>query len=70
VRTHAKIDSISANQGNTSGGQEMTIKGWGFEHTDLVTVTVAGVDCTVVSSTMEEIKCITGASSQSVDGVN
>jgi hypothetical protein len=31
---------------------------------------VAGVDCTVVSSTMEEIKCITGASSQSVDGVN
>jgi hypothetical protein len=48
----------------------MTIKGWGFEHTDLVTVTVAGVDCTVVSSTMEEIKCITGASSQSVDGVN
>ena len=47
VRTHAKIESISANSGNTSGGQELTITGWGFE--DGADITVAGVPCQVVS---------------------
>ena len=69
VRTHAKIDSISANQGNTNGGQELTIKGWGFENG--ADITVAGVLCEVVSSNMEEVKCITGKSTEaSIDGKN
>lgn len=69
VRTHAKIDSISANQGNTNGGQELTIRGWGFESgTD---VTVAGEACTIISAQMDEVKCVTGQSSAaSVDNVN
>ena len=50
MRTHAKIESISANQGNTNGGQELTITGWGFEHG--ADITVAGVTCEVVSYTM------------------
>ena len=69
VRTHAVIDSISASQGNTNGGQELTIKGWGFENG--ADITVAGVACEVVSSTMEEVKCITGESlAASTDNVN
>ena len=68
MRTHAKIDSISADSGNTSGGQELTISGWGFEHG--ADITVAGVTCEVVSATMEEVKCITGPSGPSVDNVN
>ena len=30
VRTHAVIDSISADSGSVDGGQELTIKGWGL----------------------------------------
>ena len=70
VRTHPKIESISESSGNTNGGQELTIKGWGFEHQDLVDVTVAGVACEVISTTMDEIKCTTGAAAgASIDGV-
>lgn len=70
VRTHAKIESISANQGNTNGGQELTIKGWGFENG--ADITVAGVACQVKSQSMEDVTCITGENPNgpSVDGVN
>jgi len=31
VRTHAKIESLSAGQGYKNGGQTLTINGWGFD---------------------------------------
>ena len=60
VRTHAKIESISASQGSTLGGQELKIKGWGFETG--VDITVAGIECKVTESSIEEVTCITGYS--------
>jgi hypothetical protein len=73
VKTHPKIDSISATDGYTSGGQTMTISGWGLkgESVDDVTVTIDGVPCTVKTTTLEEITCVTGAADAiSLDGVS
>ena len=68
VRTHAVIEEVSANSGNTAGGQQLTLKGWGLDRD--VTVSVAGVPCEIVSSSMEELMCVTGATATaSVDGV-
>ena len=55
VKTHPKIDSISATTGYNTGGQHLTITGWGLKGTTLadVEVTVDGVACKVLSSTME-----------------
>jgi hypothetical protein len=49
VKTHPKIDSISASAGYTTGGQTLTISGWGLKGTSLadVSVTVDGVACVV-----------------------
>lgn len=67
MRTHARIDEVSANSGSIKGGQELTISGWGFEKG--VDVTVAGVPCEVTFMSMEEVTCVTGeAVSASVDG--
>lgn len=47
----------------------LTITGWGFENG--ADIEVAGVACQVVSYTMTEVKCITGAATQpSTDNVN
>jgi hypothetical protein len=73
VKTHPKIDSISATAGYKTGGQELTITGWGFKGATLADteVKVDGVACTVTSATMEEVKCVTGAASaNSVSGVS
>lgn len=63
VKTHPKIDSISSTTGYTTGGQTLTINGWGLKGTTLadVEVTVDGVACKVMSSTLEKITCKTGA---------
>jgi hypothetical protein len=61
VRTHAKIDSVSANQGSTAGGQELTITGWGFEKEKNVSIKVAGLDCAIISQSMEKVTCVTSA---------
>ena len=68
MRTHARIDSVSANSGSIEGGQELTISGFGFEKD--VDITVAGVPCEVTAMSMEEVTCTTGiAAGASVDGV-
>jgi len=66
IKTHPKIDSVSAASGFLTGGQEMTIKGWGLRGTSLadVNVTIDGVACKVTSFQMEEIKCVTGPATQ------
>ena len=53
VKTHPKIDSISQADGYITGGQTLTITGWGLKGTTLadVSVTVDGVSCTVLTST-------------------
>jgi hypothetical protein len=63
IKTHPKIDTISAASGYMTGGQELTITGWGLRGTTLanVEVLVDDVACRVTSSTLEEIKCMTGA---------
>jgi hypothetical protein len=63
VKSHPKIDSVSAAEGYQAGGQELTIAGWGLrgETLDDVEVLVDGVPCRVTSNTQEEIKCVTGA---------
>ena len=75
VKTHPKIDSITAADGYITGGQEMSIKGWGLrgENGDVskVDIEIDGIPCVVTETTMEEIKCITGAApALSHDGVS
>jgi len=69
LRTHPKIDSISADTGYTTGGQEMTLTGTGLSGTT-AEVMVDGVACVVTSNTETEIKCVTGeAAGVSTTGV-
>jgi hypothetical protein len=64
------MDTISAHSGYTSGGQELTITGYGLTGAS-VGVTVDGVDCVDVRHSLREIKCTTGAASQaSTTGVD
>jgi hypothetical protein len=73
VKTHPKIDAISHTAGYNTGGQELTITGWGLKGATLADtkVTVDGVACTVTSATMEKVKCVTGAASaNSVSGMS
>lgn len=63
VKTHPKVDTVSAVSGYTTGGQTLKIEGWGLKGDTLndVEVIVDGVPCAVQSSTLTEITCITGA---------
>ena len=63
VKTHPKIESISAETGFTTGGQTLKIKGWGLKgnSTADVEVIVDGVACKVLTTTLDEITCQTGA---------
>ena len=63
VRTHPKITSISAADGYTTGGQTLTINGWGLKGNKLsdIEVKVDGVACEVQSMEKEKITCMTGA---------
>ena len=63
VRTHPKITSISAAEGYTTGGQTLTINGWGLKGDKLsdIDVKVDGVACKVLSMAKEKITCMTGA---------
>jgi hypothetical protein len=71
MRVHPRIDSISATSGYLSGGQVLTITGWGLEGTKAegetlpsdVTVNVAGQACVVTATTSTTITCNTGKAS-------
>lgn len=60
VRVHPRIDTVSFNQGYTTGGQHITIKGSAFNGTN-INVMVGGVECRVTDSDLDYIKCVTGA---------
>ena len=57
------IESVSAASGYTTGGQELTITGWGLKGATLddVEVLVDGVACDVKSSSLGSITCVTGS---------
>jgi hypothetical protein len=60
IRTHPKIESISATEGYSTGGQTLVISGKALSGTS-TTVTVDDIDCVVKSQTTLEITCETGA---------
>ena len=73
VKTHPKIDSISATDGYITGGQVITLTGWGLKGETIanVTVTVDGVACKVLTSTLEQITCETSSTDVlSNDGIS
>lgn len=73
IKTHPKIDNVSAASGYITGGQELTITGWGLKGESLadVEVLVDGAPCSVTSSTLEEIKCVTSeVAAISNDGIS
>ena len=63
VKTHPKIDSISTTDGYTTGGQTLTIRGWGLKANSIddVKITVDGVPCTAKSHEQDYIVCVTNA---------
>jgi hypothetical protein len=61
MMTVAKIDSVSMPEGYTSGGQNLSIEGYGFTHGN-ISISVAGVDCEVTSFSEYGVNCETGAS--------
>ena len=74
VKTHPKIDTVSATDGYITGGQTITIDGWGLKGaTGMVDIdiNVDGVPCAVTSHSLEQITCVTGAAEDvSLDGVS
>jgi hypothetical protein len=63
IRTHPKIEGVSASSGFTTGGQNFTISGHGLNGTD-ISVLVDGVACEVSYNDTDEITCITGEKSE------
>lgn len=59
VRSHPKIESISATSGSTEGGQTLTINGVSLGGLS-PSVSVDGVDCVVTSQSSTEVSCETG----------
>jgi len=70
ARVTPVIFSVSKSSGSINGGQEVLIKGYGFEH-GTVDVKIDGVTCVEKSKTNEEVKCLsgkTGAISDQTEG--
>lgn len=61
---YAEVSNVSPATGSIAGGTTLTITGRGFPtmsmKIDNVTVSVAGVPCTVLTSTYTTITCVTG----------
>ncbi len=55
----ARIDSIDAKMGSTTGGQTITVTGHGFGSKNITTV-IDGVPCKVFESDLSYFKCTTG----------
>jgi len=61
VGIYPVITSVSPSQGSLRGGTTVTITGNGFNNvTSALRVLVGGVKCTVVSASIDTVKCITG----------
>lgn len=61
VAIYPVITGVSPSHGSLAGGTTITITGNGFNNvTNALRVVVGGVKCTVLSATVDTIKCITG----------
>jgi len=60
------ISQVSESQGYLTGGQEITIKGMGFNHGTVATE-IDGVACTEVRKSDTEFVCKTGSKSTASD---
>jgi len=60
TKSVARVNSVSAASGYTSGGQTITIKGFGFD-TTTTTVMIDGAACTIKTITSTTITCETGS---------
>ena len=60
-----RVEGVNRTRGGTQGGSRILIQGSGFSGGE-VSVTIAGVDCGVLSSSDSEIVCDTGASGRTV----
>ena len=64
LKTVPMITDITYDQGYTTGGQNVTINGYGFTHSD-VSVMIDDVECEVTSRRKYSISCTTGAANVS-----
>lgn len=60
AKTVPAIYSIDQKEGFTTGGQVITVKGFGFG-SGTIRPTIDGVDCIVLSQSSEEFTCRAGA---------
>ena len=62
------VTSINRTRGGTQGGSRILIEGVGFDGEDgeEVTVSIADIACTIMSSSASEIVCDTGASGRTI----
>ena len=56
---HPRIKKVSHNMGYTTGSQELKISGVSLNGTN-IEVEVGGVDCEIIDSGLDYIKCVTG----------
>jgi hypothetical protein len=65
VQYYPKVDSLSPRSGSRAGGTVLTLRGHGFSMDEEDISIAVGADgtipCTVLSSTLEEITCVTAA---------
>ena len=62
VTVRATVSSILPQAGSVLGGTEIAIAGTGFSHImTRNTVQLGGIPCTVISSSRNELRCITGS---------
>ena len=63
AKTVPIITEVSSSSGYKSGGQLLTIKGYGFQGSTSTLVKVDNVDCVIQTLSPEEITCMTGEQS-------
>ena len=62
VKTVPVIYNVSSNTGYITGGQNLTVNGFGFE-TGLIEAKVDGVDCKVTAKSQTKFSCTTAVAS-------
>ena len=67
VKAVAVINSIATTSGYTSGGQTVTISGYGFQSNNVI-VNIDGKDCPVKSNALQSITCVTQPNNASTPG--
>lgn len=60
VKAVPVINSIDSTSGYTTGGQLVTVRGYGFNSENITTL-IDGVPCTLISSSQEAFTCRTGS---------